>query len=57
MGYSLLLFGNFEFNVDLIYDSDAWQDRRDITHKPWMKGKSKENKLDKVSKLLTAISE
>ena len=57
MGYSLLLFGNIDFDVKEIYESDAWDQRRDVTHQAWMKGKSKENKLQNVNKLLKAISE
>lgn len=57
MGYSLLLFGNIDFDIREIYESDAWEQRRDVTHKAWLKGKSKGNKLQKVNKLLKAISE
>ncbi len=57
MGYSLLLFGNFRYNMEQIYSSDSWKERRDQTHQPWMRGQFKEYQIKIVKELLQEISE
>jgi len=57
MGYSLLLFGNINVNIESIYESDAWANRRDVTHQPWMRGQFKLYKLKEVERMLNEIGE
>ena len=57
MGYSLLLFGNINFDIEKIYSSDTWRDRRDQTHTPWLRGQFKEYQIKVVKELLQEISE
>ncbi len=55
MGYSFLLVGNLDYNVSLIFKSDAWNKRKDVTHKPWMQDLSRTQQLEAVIKMLTTI--
>ena len=56
MGYSLLLVGNVQFNMRKIYQSDAWKNRTDKTHQPWLPGQFKGYQLKMVNRLLEAIT-
>ena len=55
MGYSFLLAGNVKFDVAKIYESDAWANKKDTTHKPWMQDLSRTQQLEAVIKMLTTI--
>jgi hypothetical protein len=55
MGYSFLLVGNLDYDVSLIFKSDAWNKRKDVTHKPWMRGLSKDQQISAVNEMLEQL--
>tara|TARA_B100001057_G_C22817648_1_gene938118 strand:- start:903 stop:1682 length:780 start_codon:yes stop_codon:yes gene_type:complete len=57
MGYSMMFVGNFSYSVRSVYESTAWQERKDKTHMPWLEGQFKEYKIKFVEDMLTDISE
>ena len=57
MGYSFLFAGNTNVDVNIIYNSDAWSSKKDLTHKPWMSGLSRTQQLDAVKSMLEQIGQ
>jgi len=56
MGYSMMFVGNFFYSVDNVYNSDAWESRKDLTHQPWLRGQFREYKIKFVEEMLTNLS-
>ena len=56
MGFSMMFVGNFSYDVNSIYESDAWKQRKDVTHQPWLDGQSREYKINFVEHMLSSIS-
>jgi len=55
MGYSFLLAGNVKFDVAKIYESDAWANKKDTTHTPWMSDLSRRQQLRAIKIMLIQI--
>lgn len=55
MGYSMMFVGNFFYSVSKIYESPAWEQRKDTTHLPWLEGQFREYKIKVVEKMLSDI--
>ena len=56
MGYSMMFAGNIPYDVEKVYSSDAWRNRIDTTHKPWLHNQSRTDKLMFVKEMLEAIT-
>jgi len=57
MGYSMMFAGNFYYNVRSVYESEAWRQRVDQTHAPWMPKLSRDRQIEKVERMLLEISQ
>jgi len=57
MGYSMMFVGNFEYNIVDVYNSKAWKDRTDKTHRPWMSTLPRQKQIDAVEVMLSAITD
>jgi len=57
MGYSMMFVGNFNYDIARVYSSVEWQDRKDSTHQPWMPDLSKDEQINQVENMLSAIKE
>jgi len=57
MGYSMMFVGNFDYDISRVYSSVEWQDRKDSTHQPWMPDLSKDEQINRVENMLSAIKE
>ena len=55
MGYSFLFAGNTNVDVNIIYNSNAWSSKKDVTHKSWMSELSRTQQLDAVARMLEQI--
>jgi len=56
MGYSMMFAGNFDYNVRYVYESKAWEQRKDVTHMPWLQGQYKDYKIKYVEQMLSALT-
>jgi len=57
MGYSMMFVGNFSYDVQEVYKTTAWQERKDQTHAQWMPHLSRDEQVATVEKMLLQISE
>jgi len=57
MGYSMMFVGNFTYDVQEVYKTQAWQERKDKTHQQWMPGLARDEQVATVEKMLLQISE